>query len=110
MIYRAIAVVAALAGQSLTAQDAPATIKAAQYALGMIRGPQRIDAINTMEVWGTGYNYNFGQAYRPDGPWPAFKIAYHASYSYRTPAVRLDITRSNPDGPLQGGGLPLAAP
>jgi len=36
------------------AQDATARIKAAQYALGMIRGPQRIDAINTMEYWGTG--------------------------------------------------------
>ena len=29
------------------AQDAAATIKTAEYAVGMIRGPQRIDAINT---------------------------------------------------------------
>src|ERR1700722_18830773 len=101
---------AVLAAPCSYAQDAVATIKAAEYALGMIRGPQRIDAINTMEVWGTGSSNNFGQAYRPDGPWPAFKITYHASYSYRTPAMRVDITRNNPDGPLQGGGLPLAAP
>jgi glyoxylase-like metal-dependent hydrolase (beta-lactamase superfamily II) len=108
--YGALMMLAALGAPCVHAQDALATIKAAEYALGMIRGPQRIDAINTMEVWGTGTNYNFGQAYRPDGPWPAFKITYHASYSYRTPAMRVDITRSNPDGPLQGGGLPLAAP
>jgi glyoxylase-like metal-dependent hydrolase (beta-lactamase superfamily II) len=108
--FGALVVLAALAAPCAYPQDAAAAIKAAEYALGMIRGPQRIDAINTMEVWGTGTNNNFGQAYRPDGPWPAFKIAYHASFSYRTPAMRVDITRSNPDGPLQGGGLPLAAP
>ena len=39
---------------SASAQDAATTIKNAEYALGMIRGPQRIDAINTMEYWGTG--------------------------------------------------------
>src|SRR6266446_321143 len=96
-----------------TAQDAPATITAAEYALGMIRGPQRIDAISTLEYWGTGYTYSFGQAFRPDMPWPAFKVAYHASLSYAVPAMRVDVVRSNPGGPgpvQGGGGLPLAAP
>src|SRR5437870_13362274 len=83
------------------AQDAAATIKAAEYALGMIRGPQRIDAINTMEYWGTGSTYAFGQAYRPDGAWPAFKVDYHASLSFTASAMRVDITRSNPDGLIQ---------
>jgi len=93
------------------AQDAAATIKTAQYALGMIRGPQRIDAINTLEYWAEGYAYSFGQAYRPDTPWPPARVAYHASLSYAVPAMRVDVTRSNPDGPIQGGGgLPLAAP
>ncbi len=58
------------------AQDAAATIKTAEYALGMIRGPQRIDAINTVEYWGTG------------------TAAYHASISYAVPAMRVDITRA----------------
>src|SRR5713101_6306681 len=93
------------------AQDAAAAIKTAEYALGMIRGPQRIDAINTLEYWGTGSTYAFGQSYRPDMPWPAFKTTYHVSLSYRAEAMRVDVTRSNPDGPVQGGGgLPLAAP
>ena len=64
--------------EPLAAQDAAARIKAAQYALGMIRGPQRIDAINTIEYWATA---NGGA------------LAYHASISYLTPAMRLDITR-----------------
>src|SRR6267154_2763917 len=101
----------ALAVPSAHAQDPAATIKTAEYALGMIRGPQRIDAVSTLEYWGTGSTYAFGQSYRPDLAWPAFKVAYHASLSYAVPAMRVDVMRSNPDGLVQGGGgLPLAAP
>jgi glyoxylase-like metal-dependent hydrolase (beta-lactamase superfamily II) len=111
LISGAILALASLAAPPAGAQDVGATIKAAEYALGMIRGPRRIDAISTLEYWGTGYTYAFGQAYRPDGPWPAFKVTYHASLSYAVPAMRVDVTRSNPDGLVQGGGgLPLAAP
>jgi len=102
---------ASLDSPAARAQDAAAKIKDAEYALGMIRGPRRIDAIATLEYWGAGYTYAFGQAYRPDTPWPPFKVTYHASLSYAVPAMRVDVTRSNPDPPVQGGGgLPLAAP
>ena len=104
-------IVGALVAPSACAQDAQAVIKTAEYALGMIRGPQRIDAINTLEYWGTGSTYAFGQAYHPGSAWPEFKVSYHASLSYAVPAMRVDATRSNPDGLIQGGGgLPLAAP
>jgi len=93
----------ALAAPSVRAQDAQAVIKTAEYALGMIRGPQRIDAINTLEYWGTGSTYAFGQAYHPGSAWPEFKVTYHASVSYAVPAMRVDVTRSNPDGTIQGG-------
>jgi len=93
------------------AQDAQAVIKTAEYALGMIRGPQRIDAINTLEYWGTGSTFGSGQAFRPGSAAPEFKTTYHASLSYAVPAMRVDVTRSNPDGPTQGGsGPPLTAP
>src|SRR5947207_14131141 len=43
-------------------------------------------------------------------PWPAFKATYHAGIGYQVPGMRVDITRRNPDGPVEGGGgLPLAA-
>lgn len=101
----------ALAAPCARAQDAQAVIKTAEYALGMVRGPQRIDAVNTLEYWGAGSTYAFGQAYRPGSAWPEFKATYHVSLSYAVPAMRVDITRSNPDGLIQGGGgLPLAAP
>src|SRR5262245_4603637 len=67
-----------------SAQDAAARIKAAQYALGMIRGPQRIDAINTLEYWGTD------NTQRPPS-------IYHVSLSYLTPAMRVEIMSSSPD-------------
>ena len=67
---------AVLFAMSANAQDAATTIKNAEYALGMIRGPQRIDAINTVEYWGTG------------------TVAYHASVSYAVPAMRVDVTRA----------------
>ena len=67
---------AALLALSANGQDAAATIKNAEYALGMIRGPQRIDAINTVEYWGTG------------------TVSYHASVSYAVPAMRVDVTRA----------------
>jgi hypothetical protein len=77
----------------------------------MIRGPQRIDAVSTLEYWGTGSTYSFGQSYRPDLASPTFKVTYHASLSYAVPAMRVDVMRSNPDGLAQGGGGPsLAAP
>jgi glyoxylase-like metal-dependent hydrolase (beta-lactamase superfamily II) len=92
--------------------DVAKTLRNAADALGMIRGaaPQ-FDAINTLEFWGSGTTYAFGQAYKPDGPWPTFKTEYHVALSYNPPAMRVEMTRTNPDGPIQGGGgLPLASP
>jgi len=115
-----IAVATALAVQTAGTQtarpaiasgpDLKATLDRAANALGMIRGPQRIDALSTVEYWGTGFTYAIGQSFRPDMPWPAFKATYHAGIGYQVPGMRVDITRSNPDGAVQGGGgLPLAA-
>jgi len=92
--------------------DVAKTLRNAANALGMIRGqvPQ-FDAINTLEFWGSGTTNAFGQAYKAGGPWPAFKTEYHVALSYNPPSMRVEMTRSNPDGLIQGGGgLPLAAP
>jgi glyoxylase-like metal-dependent hydrolase (beta-lactamase superfamily II) len=105
----------AAADAKAAASDTPdraKTLKSVADDLGMIRGnaPQ-LDAINTMEFSGSGTTNAFGQAYKPDGPWPAFKTEYHVALSYNPPAMRVEMTRTNPDGPIQGGGgLPLAAP
>jgi hypothetical protein len=99
-----------LAAPCARAQDAQAVIKTAEYALGMIRGPQRIDAVNTLEYWGTGSAYASGPSYHQGTARPEFKVTYHASLSYAVPGMRVDVVRSNPEGLAPGGGLPLAAP
>ncbi|PYR64980.1 MAG: MBL fold metallo-hydrolase [Acidobacteria bacterium] len=99
--------------QPAPAIDVVATLKDAANALGMLRQANRMDAINTMELWGAGTSYALGQQYHADGPWPPFKTEWHAMLSYAESAMRVDMVRNNPDGPgpIQGGGfLPLAAP
>jgi glyoxylase-like metal-dependent hydrolase (beta-lactamase superfamily II) len=98
--------------------DVAKTLKAAADALGMARWSgvgggklPAVDVVNRMEIWGSGTTYAFGQAYKPGGPWPAFKTEYHVAVGYNPPAMRVEMTRTNPDGPIQGGGgLPLASP
>jgi glyoxylase-like metal-dependent hydrolase (beta-lactamase superfamily II) len=94
------------------AQRLKAIVDAAADALGLLRGVQEADSLSTLELWGTGTQYAFGQAYKPEMAWPAFKVsAWHAGIGYDVPGMRIDLTRTNPDGPVQGGGgLPLAAP
>lgn len=60
------------------AQDAQKTIKDAEDAIGMLRLPQKIDLIETMEYWGTQTTPN--------------KLTYHASISYQVPGMRIEMT------------------
>jgi hypothetical protein len=71
------------------ASDAPTALKAAADALGMLRGPNRIDAINTMEFWGSGTSYSGGQAYKTD---------YHVALGYDPPGMRVEIKRTGAKG------------
>jgi len=99
--------------QPAPAVDVAAVLKDAANALGMLRQANRMDAINTIELWGTGTSYALGQQYHADDPWPAFKTEWHATLSYAESAMRVDMIRNNPDGPgpIRGGGfLPLTAP
>ena len=100
------------ANAAANAPDVQQTLNAVGLALGELRGPNFVDAISTMEFWANGTMNALGQAFKPGDPWPAFKVtSYHAWIDYNQPAMRVDLTRTNPDGPTKGGGgLPLAAP
>ena len=97
-----LAMVAAFAFQSAKAQsgqtkatagatgspDAASIIKAAADAMGMPRtggpggaGLPEVDVINRMEIWGSASGYE-----------------YHAALGYNPPAMRIEMTRTNPDG------------
>ena len=99
-------------GSSNTPEVAKA-LQAAAEAVGLARwsgvGGQHlpeVDVITTMEIWGSGTTYGLGQPYKPGEPWPAFKTEYHASLDYNPPAMRVEMTRTNPGAPVQGGAAP----
>jgi glyoxylase-like metal-dependent hydrolase (beta-lactamase superfamily II) len=102
----AVVITAALQTAQAQPQEPKATLEAAAKALGG-------KALTSLQFVARGSNYAFGQAWRPDTPWPAFKlISYTATIDYGTPAMRIDLERANPDvTPIRGGGgLPLLTP
>lgn len=97
-----VAVVSILALQMTDAQsdkpDVATTLKAAADAMGMPRwsglgGGQlpELDVVNRIDFRGSGTSYGSGQP-------STFKTEYHAALSYNPPAMRVEITRTNPDG------------
>jgi glyoxylase-like metal-dependent hydrolase (beta-lactamase superfamily II) len=89
------------------AAAAPVTLDAVAKALGASRG------LTQIQFSAKGSNHAYGQAWKADMAWPAFKIfAYTATVDYAVPAMRIDLQRTNPDvTPVRGGGgLPLLAP
>jgi len=101
----AIAIMVALAVPTSHAQDPKTVLTAAANAMGST-------LLGNIQFTATGTSNAMGQSFRPDGPWPAFKLTrYKMDVDYLIPAIRVDLERTNPDGPVQGGGgLPLAAP
>jgi glyoxylase-like metal-dependent hydrolase (beta-lactamase superfamily II) len=104
-IVAAIAVAAAFVSfTSVRAQDAKTTLDAAARAVG---------DVTSIQFSGSGTTNSYGQSYKPDGPWPAFKTtSYTVTVDYKTPAMRMELQRTNPDVKVVrgGGGLPLLAP
>jgi len=82
------------------APDLKSTLRNAAEALVMLRGAQLQDSISTMEFWATGTTSVIPEGYKPGAPLPAFKItAYHGAIGYDPPGgMRVDFTRTNPDG------------
>jgi hypothetical protein len=95
--------------------DRAKTLRAAADALGMVRWSDigagsthlpAVDAVNTMEFWGSGTTYGSGQPYMSGESWPSFETEYHAALAYNPPAMRVEMTRTNPDAPVPGGAAP----
>ena len=88
----------------LGAADANALLDSAAKAMGT-------STLNTLQLKGSGSNGTFGQAFKPGGPWPTFKVtSYTQAINFADTSMRIDLERTNPDGPLQGSGLPLPPP
>jgi glyoxylase-like metal-dependent hydrolase (beta-lactamase superfamily II) len=106
-LVAAAAIASTLGFLAVHAQVSKATLEAAAKALGAT-------TLTSLQFSASGAEYAFGQAYHPGQPWPAFTVTnFAASINYATPAMRVDVDRTNPGGagPVRGGGgLPLVAP
>jgi hypothetical protein len=112
----ATAKVAAAADAKPTASDTldrAKILRAMADALGMVRWSDigagnvhlpAIDVINTIEFRGSGTTYTSAQSNKMGNPGSAFKTEYHVALAYNPPAMRVEMTRTNPDGTNQGGG------
>ena len=92
--------------------DPAAVLRDVGIAHGMLRGLGYNDGTTTAQYQATGTQYIVGQSFKPGGAWPAAKLTkYNVWVNYAVPGLRIDLERTNPDGPVQGGGgLPFAAP
>jgi glyoxylase-like metal-dependent hydrolase (beta-lactamase superfamily II) len=79
-------------------QDVRATLDAAAKAMGA-------DSLQSVQYFGTGSTYFFGQAINPSTGWPRMILkTYVADVHYATPAMRQQLYRTQPDGSVPFGG------
>jgi len=92
--------------------DRATVLRDVGIAHGMLRGLQYTDATTTAQYQAAGTQYIIGQSFKPGAAWPAAKLTkYNVWVNYAVPGMRIDLERTNPDGPVQGGdGLPFATP
>jgi glyoxylase-like metal-dependent hydrolase (beta-lactamase superfamily II) len=113
-MFIAVVIAAALQTAQPHAQPANPAPAAAPFTLDAVaKAVGASKTLTTLQFSATGSNNAYGQAWKADMPWPAFKIfSYTATFDYATPAMRIDLQRTNPDTtPVRGGGgLPLLAP
>ena len=97
-VFAVVALLATSLSSSAAAQDARAVIAAASKTM-------RADALNTIEMSATGFDYVLGQAYAPNEPWPKFiDKSYTRAIDFRVPASRVDRIRMQGENPPRGGG------
>ncbi|MBI4885603.1 MAG: MBL fold metallo-hydrolase [Acidobacteria bacterium] len=89
---------AALLALDVRAQDAKGVLDAAAQAMGTA-------GLHSVQYSGTGSVFMLGQNFRPDAPWPRFKVVKYANaVNYDTPALREELVRVDDENPARGGG------
>ena len=89
-----------LCAGAASAQDAKAVLQAAQKAMG---------DVNSIQYSGTGHIFSFGQAWKPDDPWPSTNLtSYMKTIDYSSKSAKEDYVHSEPNPMVKGGGRPFA--
>jgi glyoxylase-like metal-dependent hydrolase (beta-lactamase superfamily II) len=80
------------------AQDAKGALDAATKAMGTA-------TVHSIQYSGTGSVFMLGQNFRPDAPWPRFRvIKYVNAINYDMSALREELVRIDDENPARGGG------
>jgi glyoxylase-like metal-dependent hydrolase (beta-lactamase superfamily II) len=80
------------------AQDGRAALEGISRAMGA-------GAVKSIQYSGNGVNFQPGQNYTPDLPWPRFVVkSYTRTVSYETAAIRDELVRMTGETPQRGGG------
>src|SRR5712691_864628 len=80
------------------AQDSKTVVEAAARAMGAT-------SLESIQYSGIGSVFMFGQAARPDAPWPRFKVVkYVTAVNYNGPALREELVRTEVESTPHGGG------
>ena len=87
----------ALSGASLLPQDAGGVLSDVSRALGATE-------LQTIQYSGTGFTYSFAQNYRPDAPYPKFRVTYSRAIDFDRGFAREETVRTQFETPPRGGG------
>jgi glyoxylase-like metal-dependent hydrolase (beta-lactamase superfamily II) len=80
------------------AQDSRAALEGVSKAMGA-------GGVKSIQYSGNGVNFQVGQNYTPDLPWPRFVVkSYTRVVSYETAAIRDELVRTQGENPPRGGG------
>ena len=89
-----------LCAGAASAQDAKTVLQAAQKAMG---------DVTSIQYSGTGHIFSFGQAWKPDDPWPSTNLtSYTKTIDYSSKSAKEDYVHSEPNPMVKGGGRPFA--
>jgi glyoxylase-like metal-dependent hydrolase (beta-lactamase superfamily II) len=80
------------------AQDSRAALDGVAKAMGA-------GAVTSIKYSGSGVNFQVGQNYSPEMPWPRFVVkSFTRSVSYETASIQDELVRTQGENPPRGGG------
>jgi glyoxylase-like metal-dependent hydrolase (beta-lactamase superfamily II) len=99
-----MAVLLLLSPFAASAQDNRAALDPIAKAMGAA-------SVKSIQYSGNGVNFQVGQNYSPDLPWPRFVVkSFTRTVSYETASIRDELVRTVGETPQRGGGWPGLAP
>src|SRR5438132_8217928 len=83
----------------------PLAATAQEASLDQVAKAMGAAAVKSIQYTGSGLNFQVGQNYSPDLPWPRFIVkSYTRAVNYETATLRDELVRLQGEDPPRGGG------